>query len=69
MVSRQCSYTLLIEPVVHLKIVENNKTEKKGLTLFAHPEDETLGLGGMFGFLAARQDLASHDGARIFALR
>jgi hypothetical protein len=47
--------------------MENNKTEKKGLTLFSHPENETLGLGGMFGFLTARQDPTSHDGARILA--
>jgi len=40
--------------VVHLEIMKKNQTVKKVLTFFAHPDDETMFLGGTFAYLASR---------------
>lgn len=54
-VANKGSYTLLIELVVHFESMEeNNSTPLRILAFFAHPDDETMFLGGILAFLAER---------------
>lgn len=54
-VANKGSYTLLTELVVHFESMEeNNSTPLRILTFFAHPDDETMFLGGTLAFLAER---------------
>jgi N-acetylglucosamine malate deacetylase 2 len=49
------SYTLLIELVVHFESMEDKKkTPFRILVFFAHPDDETMFLGGTLAYLAER---------------
>jgi LmbE family N-acetylglucosaminyl deacetylase len=48
------SYTVLIELVVHLEIMNPKQSRLKILAFFAHPDDETIFLGGTLTFLAEK---------------
>jgi len=55
LVAKKGSYTVLTELVVHFESMEHIKqTPIKVLTFFAHPDDETVFLGGTLAFLAQR---------------
>lgn len=55
LVAKKGSYTVLTELVVHSDSMANiNPAQFKVLTWFAHPDDETIFLGGTLAFLAQR---------------
>jgi LmbE family N-acetylglucosaminyl deacetylase len=54
LVSLKSSYILLIEPVVHLDFDMNTVSAPlRVLAFFAHPDDETMFLGGTLAYLSA----------------
>lgn len=54
-VAKKGSYTVLIDLVVHFEsMADNSSTAIRILVFFAHPDDETVFLGGTLAFLAGR---------------
>ena len=54
-VVKKGSYTVLIELVVHfVSMADNSSTVFRILAFFAHPDDETVFVGGTLAFLAGR---------------